>query len=181
MKTLPRREGPGLLPRLAQCLEDEQPVSLDDFPYFNEMLGEVRRYDIRANRAGADLLAMTWGDVTERFRYVERIAESEERVPTARRECRRRRLSPERRHDLLGLQFPSSTFLGAPPATGSAGRRPTSFSGRIRPAIGNALTSWPTEGPSSGALGWWSPTGPNTGFICMSSRLSIPKATPTVR
>ncbi|MGV1089539.1 MAG: PAS domain S-box protein, partial [Mycobacterium sp.] len=79
LKTLPRRDGPGLLPRLAQCLEDGQPVSLDDFPYFNKMLDEVRRYDIRANRAGTDLLAMSWSDVTERFRYVERIAESEER------------------------------------------------------------------------------------------------------
>ncbi len=61
---LPRREEPGLLPRLAQCLADGEPVSIDDFPYFNEAVGEERRYDIRATRAGPDLLAMTWSDVT---------------------------------------------------------------------------------------------------------------------
>ena len=77
LKIIPNRDGPGLLSRLAECLEDGEAVSIDDFPYFNEELSEVRRHDIRAAKAGADLLAMTWSDVTERSQFVERIAASE--------------------------------------------------------------------------------------------------------
>jgi PAS domain S-box-containing protein len=51
---------------------------LDDFAYFNEILDEGRRYDIRAARAGTDLLSLTWSDVTDRFRAAQRIAESEQ-------------------------------------------------------------------------------------------------------
>ena len=74
---LAHREPPGLLARLAQCLADGEPVSIDDFPYVSEALGELRRYDIRAARASADLLAMTWCDVTGRAQFLERIAASE--------------------------------------------------------------------------------------------------------
>lgn len=77
LKILPSNEGPGLLSRFAQCLADGEPVSIDDYPYFNGMRGEVRRYDVRAARAGADLLVLTWSDVTERFQYMQRIAASE--------------------------------------------------------------------------------------------------------
>ncbi len=76
-KILSSHQAPGLLSRFARCLVDGEPVSIDDFPYFSETLGELRRYDIRAARAGADLLAMTWSDVTGRSQFVERIAVSE--------------------------------------------------------------------------------------------------------
>ncbi len=85
--TLPNFEGSGLLGRYAQCLADGQPVILDDFTYFTESLreewtrGELlvdeRRYDVRATKAGADLICLNWSDVTERFQALERIAASE--------------------------------------------------------------------------------------------------------
>ena len=74
---LPGGKGSGLLSSFVQCLEDGTPLSLNGFPYFNEMLGEVCRYDIRTSRAGAELLAMTWSDVTDRFRHEERLGRSE--------------------------------------------------------------------------------------------------------
>ena len=85
--TLPNFEGSGLLGRYAQCLADGQPVILDNFTYFTESLREewtrgellvdARRYDIRATKAGADLICLNWSDVTERFQTLERIAASE--------------------------------------------------------------------------------------------------------
>ena len=85
--TLPNFEGSGLLGRYAQCLADGQPVILDNFTYFSESLREertrgellvdARRYDVRATKAGADLICLNWSDVTERFQTLERIAASE--------------------------------------------------------------------------------------------------------
>ncbi|MCB0931505.1 MAG: PAS domain S-box protein [Mycobacterium sp.] len=65
--------------RFFQCLEDGEPVVLDDFPFFSEILQAVRHYDIRATRTSADRLNLTWRDVTERSDLVRRIADSEEK------------------------------------------------------------------------------------------------------
>lgn len=51
----------GVMTRIAQCLND------------------VRHFDVRAAQAGVDLIVFTWRDVTERFRYLEQLATSEER------------------------------------------------------------------------------------------------------
>jgi PAS domain S-box-containing protein len=75
----PNLGGAGLLARFVQCLEDGQPVILTDFAYFNEMLDDARRYDIRATRAGRELLSLCWTDVTDRFQAAQRLAASEER------------------------------------------------------------------------------------------------------
>ena len=64
--------------RYIQCLDDGQPVILSDFPYFTAAFDDERRYDVRATRAGADLICVTWSDVTDRFLAVERLADSEE-------------------------------------------------------------------------------------------------------
>lgn len=79
LETLPNNLGSGLLKRYAQCVEDGEPVILTDFAYFNELLDDARHYDIRATRAGHDLLTLNWEDVTERFQAAQRIAESEQR------------------------------------------------------------------------------------------------------
>ena len=79
LETSPHFEGSELAQRYVQCLEDGEPVVLDDYPYFNEILDDGRRYDIRATRAGADLLCLTWCDVTERFLAAQRLAASEQR------------------------------------------------------------------------------------------------------
>ena len=78
LETAPNLEGSELQRSFIRCVEDGEPVILDDFSYFNEILDDPRRYDIRATRAGADRFTMTWRDVTERFRSTQRLAESEE-------------------------------------------------------------------------------------------------------
>ncbi len=111
---LPNLEGSGLLGRYARCLEDGQPVVLNDFSYFNEMLDDARRYDIRATRAGADLVSLSWSDVTDRYQAARRLAHSEEQY----------RLLAENagdvvshvRHDRFAWISPSvEGVLGAPP------------------------------------------------------------------
>jgi PAS domain S-box-containing protein len=77
LDTLPNLEESGLLGRYAQCLADGEPVVLNDFSYFNHIIDDDRRYDIRATRAGPDLLTLSWTDVTERFHTAKRIASSE--------------------------------------------------------------------------------------------------------
>lgn len=78
LEVLPNLESSGLLARHIQCLDDGQPVILNDFLYSNRELGGARRYDIRTTLAGADLLSLTWRDVTERFQDTQRIAVSEQ-------------------------------------------------------------------------------------------------------
>ena len=58
-------------------MHSDAPLVADDFLYDNEVLGLVRRYDIRGTRVG-DELTITWRDTTERFEAKERIAQSEQ-------------------------------------------------------------------------------------------------------
>jgi len=77
LEFLPSLAGSEFHRRYSQCLQDGQPVVLTDFESINPILGDVRRYDLRATRAGADLLVVTWRDVTERFVATQRIADAE--------------------------------------------------------------------------------------------------------
>ncbi|MBU3750301.1 MAG: PAS domain S-box protein [Mycobacterium sp.] len=79
LSTLPDLDGSGLFAHFARCIDTGEPVVLDDFPYFNEILDDVRRYDIRAGRVG-NSLSVTLRDVTERFDNARRLAESEEQL-----------------------------------------------------------------------------------------------------
>ena len=101
--------------RYAQCLEDGQPVILEDYAMFNDILDDRRRYDIQATRAGRNLLSVTWRDVTERFHAAQQLAASELQY----------RLIAENSSDVVchtrGGKFvwisPSvETVLGAPPS-----------------------------------------------------------------
>ncbi len=76
--TMPDADGSGLTARLLECLESGEPLIFDDFPFFSGYFNEEHRFDIRATRAGADLLSFTWRDVTERFEAAERLAASEQ-------------------------------------------------------------------------------------------------------
>ncbi|MEI6253931.1 MAG: PAS domain-containing protein, partial [Mycobacteriaceae bacterium] len=76
---LPNLRGSGLIGRIAQCLEDGKPVIVEDFKVFTTVLDDFRLYDMRATRAGVDLIVFTWRDVTQRFQDLDRIAASEER------------------------------------------------------------------------------------------------------
>jgi PAS domain S-box-containing protein len=77
LENSPTLEGSELQRRYIQCVQDGEPVILQDYAFFNEILGDARRYDIQATRAGADRLSVTWRDVTERFETARRVTESE--------------------------------------------------------------------------------------------------------
>lgn len=68
-----------LLERYFQCMEDGEPVLLNELPRFSRIHNELRHYDLRINRAGRNLLSVTWSDVTDRFRAAARIREADER------------------------------------------------------------------------------------------------------
>lgn len=67
----------GFLPRYLSTAETGAPVVLDNLPYFNEVHGERRWYDLRAVKCG-DGIALTWRDCTDRHLESEALAESEE-------------------------------------------------------------------------------------------------------
>ena len=90
VETLPDVGGVGLLARLIHCVETGEPVVLDDFPHYNELFASRRSYDIRAARAGPDLISLTWRDVTERSKLTE-----QNRVLTRRLQAQTARLVSE--------------------------------------------------------------------------------------
>ncbi|MFO7628818.1 MAG: PAS domain-containing protein [Prochlorococcaceae cyanobacterium] len=75
---LPAHQATGLLEHYREAMASGQPLVLDDYAYPNDLLGEERRYDIRAVRVG-DLLSYSWRDVTERHRTALQLAASEQR------------------------------------------------------------------------------------------------------
>lgn len=79
LETFPGVDGSGLMARFADCAKSGEPVALQDFPYFNEVLGEVRYYDIHCDRVRTGLLSLTFHDNTDRVEAVERLADSEQR------------------------------------------------------------------------------------------------------
>ncbi|MBU3750117.1 MAG: PAS domain S-box protein, partial [Mycobacterium sp.] len=79
LETFPGVDGAGLMARYAHCALTGEPVVLNNFPYFNELQGETRNYDIRGNRVRPDLLVLTFRDTTERFAAVRELAAAEER------------------------------------------------------------------------------------------------------
>ena len=82
METLPNLVGSGLFTLYSECAATGEPVVLNDFPYRNELLDDLRYYDIRAAQAGQDFISLTWRDVTERTQVAQRISASEERFRT---------------------------------------------------------------------------------------------------
>ena len=78
METLPNLRGSGLFAYYSNCAATGEPVVLNDFPYRNELLDDLRYYDIRAAQAGQDFISLTWRDVTERTELTQRISASEE-------------------------------------------------------------------------------------------------------
>ena len=62
---LPGHLGSGVFETYVHTVETDEPLVLDDFTYFNEILGAERHCDVRAVKVG-DGLSYTWRDVTDR-------------------------------------------------------------------------------------------------------------------
>lgn len=71
--------GSDIFRRYVQCLRDGEPLILSDWPHYGEFLATARYFDIRATRAGSDLLIVSWTDVTERVDNARLLAASERR------------------------------------------------------------------------------------------------------
>ncbi len=75
LHVLPGLKPAGLFDIWAKALNTGKNVVRNDFPYKNEILGEVLRYDLRAAPAPGDRLSLSWRDVTERHRAAATAAE----------------------------------------------------------------------------------------------------------
>jgi PAS domain S-box-containing protein len=69
-EALPVFAASGLLERYAHCVDTGEPLVLNDFSYLH--FDEQRRLDIRVSNAGAELITVTWRDVTDRFESAQR-------------------------------------------------------------------------------------------------------------
>lgn len=79
----------GLFVGYVRCLDTGDPVIVDDFPYYNEILADTRRYDLRATRATRTAITLTWRDVTARFRAAGLLTEARDLQRKADRRYRR--------------------------------------------------------------------------------------------
>ncbi len=68
----------GVFADYVRCLKTGEPVVHDDLTYDNEILVDTRRYDLRATRATASSISLTWRDVTERYRASQRIMNAQQ-------------------------------------------------------------------------------------------------------
>lgn len=79
LQSFPNVDESGLLAQFIHCAESGEPIVLDDFDFFNDVLDDARCYDIRAQRISTELISLTWRDVTERSLATRLLAASEER------------------------------------------------------------------------------------------------------
>lgn len=103
----------GLFVDLVRCVVSGEPVSHDDLLYDNEMLGVSRRYDVRAARATANSISVTWRDVTERFDMAQQLAEA--RIEREKADALYRRLV-DHSGTGIGLLSPDGRFEVVNPA-----------------------------------------------------------------
>lgn len=122
MDLLPAHESTGLLAMYRCVLETREPLVLNDFLYPHEILGEERRYDIRAVPVG-DEVCFTWRDVTDRYEAARRLAASEETY----------RLLAQNVTDVVVRIRDDRAIWTSPSVTAAFGWRPEHWLGR-RPA-----------------------------------------------
>ncbi len=84
-EAFPDLKGSELHQRYIRCVETGEPVALYGFPYFSTILDQERNYEIRATRAGPDLLVVTWRDES----YGQVIREARRRQDLADQRFRR--------------------------------------------------------------------------------------------
>ena len=66
----------GLFAAYVRCVDTGEPLIIDDLSYDSEILGDTRRYDLRATRATPTAITLTWRDVTDRFRVAQLLAQA---------------------------------------------------------------------------------------------------------
>ena len=59
-----------------RCLKTGEPLMLNDFTYDNEILGGLRRYELRVTRSTPTCLTLTWRDITDRFQAEQDLTRS---------------------------------------------------------------------------------------------------------
>ncbi|MCB0932406.1 MAG: PAS domain S-box protein [Mycobacterium sp.] len=124
-QAVPEAVSRGLIGVVAQCLEDGQPVVLDNVMLPSAYFPEARYYDVRANQAGADLISITARDVTEIRQARARIAASEQEFRLLAKNIGD--VIARVRDDTFVWMSPSAEdVLGAPPAYW-VGRKLTEF------------------------------------------------------
>lgn len=79
LATLPGLIEAGLFARHVDVVETGVAYMLTGVLYSSEFLGEERYYDLRAVRAGPDLLSLTWSDVTDRMQAERDVAAAGEK------------------------------------------------------------------------------------------------------
>lgn len=120
LETTPGVKEAGLFALYLRVMERDEPLVVDDFLYDSELFGAVRRYDIRAARAGT-ALTLTWRDSTERFDAQARIAESE----------RHYRLLAENSADVVVLVRAGRIDWVSPSLTRTLGWHPSEWIGQF--------------------------------------------------
>jgi len=100
----------GLFASYVRCLETGEPVVRDDITYDNEILADSRRYDLRATRATPSTIAVTWRDVTDRYRTAQLLSQARE--SQRRADLRYRRLM-DSAGVAMGLLAPDGHFQAA--------------------------------------------------------------------
>jgi PAS domain S-box-containing protein len=105
LDVMPGHASEGLLHHYFNAIETGEPVILDDFAYRHELMGEERRFDLRATKSG-DGVAVTWRDITDRHDEEQRLADSE----------RRFRLLAENSSDVIFMGRDDMTITWASPS-----------------------------------------------------------------
>ena len=110
----------GLFADYVRCLRTGEPVVHDDLSYDNEILVDTRRYDLRATRATASAIGLTWRDVTDRYRAPQGIIAAQQNY----------RLIAENAGDLV-LHIRDGRFAWVSPSVGGVlGGSPDYWAGR---------------------------------------------------
>ena len=105
LEVLPGHEASGLLAAYAHVVDTGEPLAVDGLAYYNEVLQQDRRSDVRGIRVG-DGLSLMWRDVTERYEQRDEL----EQV------LGRYRLLAENGSDVAYLTAPDRTLAWISPA-----------------------------------------------------------------
>lgn len=79
LEVSPGVEQAGLFADYVRCVTTGEPVMHDDMAYDNQRLAGTRLYDLRATRATASSVSLTWRDVTERYRASQRMVAAQQK------------------------------------------------------------------------------------------------------